>query len=338
MEILNESQTDIKRWINAQENKTEHNMMKLETGIKNKLDQNNEAFGNSINAINQQTINNKDQMIGLQREIQRIQNQQLSPERYPTGSHYPTFIDTDATNNGNTNKQLTEALRLLGTGTYNGDANEWFEYKLRIENIIEALDMTKEQAIKFIRLSFKGNAVFISENVKTEPFIQSMNGEALKQYFHSLENLFVGSGNKELARVKFQISTQTQGESVAMWVSRLRTLYKTAYPTEEAFETNELIKDRFIHGLKCIEQRRYVLTARDLQDDLTKLTQHASKYDAIQVSLKPNISTEGFSIIEKKDRVNVLQNNTFSRRIFNQASPSMARPNLRYSRGRYRNN
>ena len=95
---------------------------------------------------------------------------------------------------------------------------------------------------------------------------------------------------------------QVQDESVAMWVSRLRTLYKTAYPTEESFETNELIKDRFIHATRSIEQRRYVLTARDLQDGLTQLTQHASKFDAIQLSLKPAISTERFLTIGKRLR------------------------------------
>ena len=193
-----------------------------------------------------------------------------------------------------------EALRLLGNdGTYNGDPARWFEYKLRIENIIEALDLTKEQAIKFIRLSFTGNAVFISENIKTEPYLQEMNVSALKEYLQSLENLFVGSANKELARAKFQLSKQTHDESIAVWVSRLRTLYRIAFPTEVNFENNEIIKDRFIQGLHSIEQRRYILTARELTDNLTTLTQHASKYDAIQVSLKPDISSEGFLTTEK---------------------------------------
>lgn len=159
-----------------------------------------------------------------------------------------------------------------------------------------------------------------------------MNGETLKQYLQALENLFVGSGNKELARVKFQVSIQAQDESIAMWVSRLRTLYKTAYPTEEGFETNEQIKDRFIHGMRHLEQRRYVLTARDLQDDLTKLTQHASKFDAIQVSLKPDISTEGFLTTEKKAQVNVLQNTSFGRRNFNQVGLPRTGLNPSYSR------
>ena len=44
MEILNNGQTDIKRWINSQEEKTEINMIKLETGIKNTLNKNNEAL------------------------------------------------------------------------------------------------------------------------------------------------------------------------------------------------------------------------------------------------------------------------------------------------------
>ena len=68
------------------------------------------------------------------------------------------------------------------------------------------------------------------------------------------------------------------------------------------FENNEIIKDRFIQGLHSIEQRRYILTARELTDNLTTLTQHASKYDAIQVSLKPDISSEGFLTTEKKPR------------------------------------
>ena len=122
------------------------------------------------------------------------------------------------------------------------------------------------------------------------------------EYLHALENLFVGSGNKELVRVKFTIAKQSHGETVAMWVSRIRTLYKTAFPTEETFENNEIIKDRFIHGLQNIEQRRYVLTARELQDDLTKLTQYASKYEAIQVSLKPDVSSEGFLTTEKRTK------------------------------------
>ena len=343
MEILNNGQTDIKRWINSQEEKTEINMIKLETGIKNTLNKNNEAFEESINNLGQQTLLTQTQMRGLQQEVQQIQHQQLSQEMNhartnTAGSGYPHYKDKDPMNKENNNKPITEALRLLGAGTYNGEANEWFEYKLRICNIIEALDLTKEQSIKFVRLSFKGNAVFISENVDINPFLQSMNGEALKQYLQALENLFVGSGNKELARVKFQVSEQAQDESVAMWVSRLRTLYKTAYPNEENFDTNELIKDRFIAGLKSIEQRRYVLTARDLQDDLTKLTQHASKYDAIQVSLKPNITTDGFLTTEKKTQVNVLQSNSFGKRTFNQSGPSMAGPNPRYSRNRYQNN
>ena len=130
---------------------------------------------------------------------------------------------------------------------------------------------------------------------------------------------------------------QAKNESIAMWISRLRTLYKTAYPTEETFETNELIKDRFIHGMGNIEQRRYVLTARDLQDDLTRLTQHASKFDAIQVSLKPNISAEGFLTTEKNTEVNALQNTTSGRGNFNLVG-SMTRANVNYSRNRYQNN
>lgn len=113
-------------------------------GIKNTLNQNNAAFAETVNNINQQTVITQNQMIGLQRELQQMQQRQQSPERNLIGqniinSGYPTYNSSNPTDNGGSNTQITEALRLLGTGTYNGDANEWFEYKLRIENIIEAL-------------------------------------------------------------------------------------------------------------------------------------------------------------------------------------------------------
>lgn len=92
-----------------------------------------------------------------------------------------------------------------------------------------------------------------------------------------------------------------------MRVSRLRKLYKTVCPGEKTFETNELIKDRFIHGMLSTDQRRYVPTAIDLTDDLRRLTQHASKYDAIQVSLKPNVSTKVFLTTRRKADSNGFQ-------------------------------
>ena len=336
MDILNNNQSEIKMRIHSQEEKAENNIKRLEIGIKQTLDQNNDMIGGSINILNQQAQDTQSQMMRLQKDLQQIQHRQFSPERNqrPNIIGFQPQNDDDSTSiDKNKNKKITEALRLLGSGTYNGDASTWFEFKLRIENIIEALDMTKEQSIKFIRLSMVSNAVFISENVKTEPFLQSMNGEALKEYLHALENLFVGSGNKELARVKFTIAKQSHGETVAMWVSRIRTLYKTAFPTEETFENNEIIKDRFIHGLQNIEQRRYVLTARELQDDLTKLTQYASKYEAIQVSLKPDVSSEGFLTTEKKDQINAIQDNRYGRGRFTKKYPGN-----KFNKNGYQNN
>ena len=60
----------------------------------------------------------------------------------------------------NPNKLIIEAIRLLGNNSFNGNPNQWFEYKIRNNNIIEALTLNKEQAIKFIKLSFTGEAIF----------------------------------------------------------------------------------------------------------------------------------------------------------------------------------
>ena len=149
MEIINQEQVQIKNYISKRDEQAETNIKKLEFGIKNVLDQNNVAMENQVTT--------------LKKEVQQLQ--QVHHTSKPVIKEFQTK-DVKVMDD-NSNKPVTEALRLLGSdGTYNGDPARWFEYKLRIENIIEALDLTKEQAIKFIRLSFTGNAVFISENIK----------------------------------------------------------------------------------------------------------------------------------------------------------------------------
>ena len=68
------------------------------------------------------------------------------------------------------------------------------------------MNLNKDQSIKFIRLSFSGNAVFISKNIKTEPYLQEMFGSALKEYLQALENLFVGKRQQGIGESK--VSTE----------------------------------------------------------------------------------------------------------------------------------
>ena len=83
MDILNNNQSEIKMRIHSQEEKAENNIKRLEIGIKQTLDQNNDMIGDSINILNQQAQDTQSQMMRLQQDLQQIQHRQFSPERNP---------------------------------------------------------------------------------------------------------------------------------------------------------------------------------------------------------------------------------------------------------------
>ena len=65
MDILNNNQSEIKMRIHSQEEKAENNIKRLEIGIKQTLDQNNDMIGDSINSLNQKAQDTQSQMMRL---------------------------------------------------------------------------------------------------------------------------------------------------------------------------------------------------------------------------------------------------------------------------------
>ena len=69
-------------------------------------------------------------------------------------------------------------------------------------HIIWALNLNRIEAIKPIKLSLTGQAVFISENIDTEYFTNSCIsvGLGFQDYLQALETLFVGKAVSDLSR------------------------------------------------------------------------------------------------------------------------------------------
>ena len=74
---------------------------------------------------------------------------------------------------------LTDALESISDQSfqYQGDPKEWPIHKKKLINLIWALGLTKIEAVKIIKMSFTGKALFIAENIDAEDLINQMNGD-----------------------------------------------------------------------------------------------------------------------------------------------------------------
>ena len=129
-------------------------------------------------------------------------------------------------------------------------------------------------------MSFAETAVFIAENINAEELINQMNGDdnGHEGYLTALENLFVGKAESELSRTKFSSAIQERNESIPLFASKLNSLFNTAFPNESEPNTNTLVIDKFVNGLRDEEQKNFVLQQKENDDSLEKLIDLALKY------------------------------------------------------------
>ena len=215
----------------------------------------NQRAGNKLTDNTNLTMKSmNDKILGLE---QTFGNTRITPTvtqfAIPTQPSNPfgTSRDTDNT------KKLNEAMRLLGNNfSFDGSPEKWSFHKQKLKNVFWSLDMNKENSIKLIKLSMTNKAVFMCENVDVDLFLNSMNGEAVEQYLEALERLFIGTASKELSRSKFNSAKQETNESTTLWLTRLKVIFKTAFPTVSQIEQHEILKDRFLSGLLNSKQKK----------------------------------------------------------------------------------
>ena len=107
-----------------------------------------------------------------------------------SSSSTTTTINPASVTNSQPSHRFGEALKTVTNQSflYNGNPKQWTLHKQKLLNIIWALSLTRIEAIKVIKLSLTGQAVFISENIDMTPFTDSCNGdgESYEDYMHCL--------------------------------------------------------------------------------------------------------------------------------------------------------
>lgn len=173
----------------------------------------------------------------------------------------------------------------------------WITHRTLLENIIWSNNLNAENALKLIRLSFKGNALHMAQNVEVTEFLRHTTQDSAKQYLEALEKLFISQSGKELSRIKFNQAKQDKGEVLTIWNARCKTLFRLAYPQEARnMDSNVNVKDRFINGLIRTDQKRYILEQRKLNDDLNQLLQLGMMYEAVQLLVNPGGDIPGLDV------------------------------------------
>ena len=323
---ISHNQSKVEEWISTQANKDAMFKADLEKGITKILTETevqrdsmirsaiNQVMGN-VNVLAQEVKQSQDLAGTIGKQVGEIQQreQMRQNEQMTRPIIQPTWPPQREENEGNRSGRLNDALRLLTKEyLYKGDPNLWLTHKAKLRNLIWVNNLTKEEAIKVIKMSFSDNSIHMIENIDVQPFLAEMNGSAVEQYLAALEGLFISQSGQEMSRVKFNISKQDVGESLTMWATRLKCLHRIAFPDELAIDSNLNVKDRFITGMNDVNQKKYVLEQRRPEDDLNKLLQLGLKHEAVKLMIQPQVETTGYNMLkenkpEQTEQVNMIK-------------------------------
>ena len=128
-----------------------------------------------------------------------------------------------------------------------------------------------------IALSVQGAAARATQHINWEAHtVDSL----LKAY----EKIFVSDAASNLSLITFEQAEQSESESVIRWHSRLRVLFRQAYPDEEQCETSRTLIQRFVRGLAdpVVCQQVWRKNPGNYQDALTAAQDEVAALGMIQ--------------------------------------------------------
>ena len=240
-----------------------------------------------LSAMTEQLKLNEGRSQNVEHEIQRLKNQEETNRNI-------SFASITGMNNA---ERQTEKEKIKGAGQeqhrrsklndalkfltkeylFDGDSAAWISHRKKLENLIWSNELTSNEAIRLIKLSFTGNALHLIDNVDAQKHLNSICDDPARDYLDELEALFISTNGKELTRVQFQTAKQSKDELAMMWGTRLKCLYKLAYPSEdEDVGNNDNLTDRFVGGLYDQQQKKFVLEHKKMMTSYHSFYNYAS--------------------------------------------------------------
>ena len=221
-----------------------------------------------------------------------------------------TVINPASSHNSSPSHRFGEAMKTVSNPNflYNGNPKQWPLHKKKLINLIWALNLNRLEAIKTIKLSLNGQALFISDNIDMSSFEDSCNGnnDTYQEYLQCLETLFVGKAASDLSRSTFSTASQDRNEPIPLYASRLISLFTSAYPEDKSTNNNILIIDRFLNGLNNNQQKKFILQNKEQNDTMDIIINLALKFEAVN-QIMDNNKSSSFNSSAGFNNVNSIQ-------------------------------
>lgn len=126
-----------------------------------------------------------------------------------------------------------------------GDPSEWLIWRDRFAAIARVTEWTAERQRAEIKIAMTGVAAAAVQDISEH------SGETVKDLLDAFEKRFLPPTASDAAWSTYCAAQQTEAESLQMWHTRLRGLFRRAYPEMDtaSMETHRDLIQRFVSGL-----------------------------------------------------------------------------------------
>jgi len=136
------------------------------------------------------------------------------------------------------------------------EPQHWLLWRRLAERACRTNKYSDERSISEIMCSISGDGQSAIDHLPAD-------NVSLQDYLDSIQRLLVHDSNSNLARAEFHQAKQDSSESILQWHSRLRNLWRHAFPYMWAsMNFNRELIDRFCHHLNDAELSKLVSLSR----------------------------------------------------------------------------
>jgi hypothetical protein len=157
-----------------------------------------------------------------------------------TNSHTVHFIMDNAQL-----QQLLQVIRVGGGGHKtskfsSAEGTEWRIWRRNFEQTLQINTWPNERCQREAAAAMESTAAEFTSNIP--PFVP---GRAIQDMLNLYKTRFLPAATGQLAAAQFQRAAQMDGEQIAVWHARLRTIFERTFPGEN-IQNSRLLINKFV--------------------------------------------------------------------------------------------
>jgi hypothetical protein len=143
-------------------------------------------------------------------------------------------------------KQLLGVIRVSGGGGHktskfsSAEGTEWFIWRRNFEQTLQINGWANERCQREAAAAMESTAAEFTSDIP--PFVQ---GRPIQDMLNLYKTRFLPAATGQLAAAQFQTAAQMDGEQIAVWHARLRTIFERAFPGKN-IQNSRLLINKFV--------------------------------------------------------------------------------------------